>query len=298
MTRLYENEQMTSLEIGKCSNVQPGPFLKWAGGKTQLLQQFDRFFPTRYNRYYEPFVGSGAVFFHLLPSEAILSDSNPNLIAVYQHIQCHVEELLSLLYDLRERYHDMSAQEQEQEYYRIRELYNTTPTGSLEKAALLIFLNKTGYNGLYRESKRGGYNVPFGRYDNPAIFDESNLRAVSQALQHVTLLHTDFRSVVDTAQEGDFVYFDPPYVPLTKTASFTSYTMGEFTQEQQRKLADVVRQLTCKGVLVMLSNSNNDVVRELYRGWYVHEVKASRAVNSKPNLRGKVTELVVTSYEI
>ena len=192
MTRLDEIELKASLAPGKSSGVRPGPFIKWAGGKTQLLQQFDCLFPTSYNRYYEPFVGSGAVFFHLLPAEAILSDANPNLIAVYQHIQCHVEELLSFLYDLRERYHDMSAREQEQEYYRIRDLYNTTPTGSLEKAALLIFLNKTGYNGLYRESKRGGYNVPFGRYDNPAIFDESNLRAVSQALQHVTLLHTRF----------------------------------------------------------------------------------------------------------
>lgn len=298
MAQLHEIELKASLETGKCSNVRPGPFIKWAGGKTQLLKQFDRLFPIKYNRYYEPFVGSGAVFFHLLPSEAVLSDSNPNLIAVYQIIQHHLEELISFLYDLRERYHDMSAQEQEQEYYRIRELYNKTPSGALEKAALLIFLNKTGYNGLYRESKRGGYNVPFGRYDNPAIFDESNLRAVSQALQHVTLLNTDFNAVVDTAQEGDFVYFDPPYIPLTKTASFTSYTMGEFTQEQQRKLADVVRQLACKGVLVMLSNSSNDVVRELYRGWYVHEVKASRAVNSKPDLRGKIAELVVTTYKI
>lgn len=298
MTQLHEVDQMALLERGKSTNVRPGPFLKWAGGKTQLLKQFDRLFPMRYNRYYEPFVGSGAVFFHLLPSEAILSDSNPNLIAVYQHIKCHVEELIAFLYDLRSRYHGMSPQEQEQEYYRIRELYNNTPSGALEKAAFLIFLNKTGYNGLYRESKRGGYNVPFGRYDNPAIFDEANLRAVSQALQPVTLLDTDFSSVVDTAQEGDFVYFDPPYVPLTKTASFTSYTMGEFSLEQQSKLADVVQHLACKGVQVMISNSSNNLVRELYSSWYVHEVKASRAVNSKPDLRGKITELVITTYKI
>ncbi|HLX38922.1 MAG TPA: DNA adenine methylase [Ktedonobacteraceae bacterium] len=298
MTQLHEVEQIALLDMSKSSNVRPGPFIKWAGGKTQLLHQFDRLFPTRYNRYYEPFVGSGAVFFHLLPSEAVLSDANPNLIAVYRHIQYNVEELIYFLYDLRNRYHTMPPQEQEREYYRIRELYNDTPSGSLEKAAFLIFLNKTGYNGLYRESKRGGYNVPFGRYDNPAMFDESNLRAVSQALQHVTLLNTDFSSVVETAQEGDFVYFDPPYVPLTKTASFTSYTMGEFTQEQQSKLADVARHLAHKGVLIMLSNSSHDAVRELYRDWYVHEVKANRAVNSKPDLRGKITELVVTTYEI
>jgi DNA adenine methylase len=287
---------MTLQETGISSNARPGPFLKWAGGKTQLLKQFDGLFPNKYNRYYETFVGSGAVFFHLLPSEAVLSDANPNLIAVYRHIQCHVEELISFLYELRTRYHDMSPQKQEQEYYCIREMYNKTPSGSLEKAAFLIFLNKTGYNGLYRESKRGLYNVPFGRYDNPALFDEMNLRMVSRSLQHVALLNTDFSSVVETAREGDFVYFDPPYVPLTKTASFTSYTMGEFTLEQQSKLADVVRQLAYRGAFVMLSNSNNDVVRELYKDFNMHEVKASRVVNSKPDLRGKITELVITTY--
>ncbi len=148
MTQLHEVAQMALLDMGKSSNIRPGPFIKWAGGKTQLLQQFDRLFPTRYNRYYESFVGSGAVFFHLLPSEAVLSDSNPNLIAVYQHIQYNVEELIYFLYGLRNRYHAIPPQEQEREYYRIRELYNDTPPGSLEKAAFLIFLNKTGYNGL------------------------------------------------------------------------------------------------------------------------------------------------------
>lgn len=296
MAKVQEVEQMTLQETSISSNARPGPFLKWAGGKTQLLKQFDGLFPNKYNRYYEPFIGSGAVFFHLLPSEAVLSDANPNLIAVYRHIQCHVEELISFLSELRTRYHDMTPQQQEQEYYCIREMYNKTPSWSLEKAAFLIFLNKTGYNGLYRESKRGWYNVPFGRYVNPAMFDEMNLRMVSRSLQHVTLLNTDFSSVVEAAQEGDFVYFDPPYVPLTKTASFTSYTVGEFTLEQQSKLADVVRQLAYRGVFVMLSNSNNDVVRELYKDFNTHEVKASRVVNSKPNLRGKITELVITTY--
>ena len=190
----------------------------------------------------------------------------------------------------------MPPQQQEQEYYRIRQRYNQLAPGAIEKTALLIFLNKTGYNGLYRESKRGGYNVPFGRYDNPALFDEANLRGVAHALRNVTIRHADFSLVVQEAHEGDFVYFDPPYVPLNSTSSFTSYTKDEFSLEQQARLAKVAQQLSDSGVHVMLSNSNSTVVRELYRNWHIHEVQASRAVNSKAESRGKITELVVTNY--
>lgn len=280
------------------SRTHPTPFLKWAGGKTQLLAQFDALFPHTYKHYFEPFVGSGAVFFHLQPEQAVLSDCNPHLIVVYQHIQSSVEALIAFLYELRTRYHRMPPHEQEQEYYRLRTLYNESPVGTVEKAALLIFLNKTGYNGLYRENKRGLYNVPFGRYKNPMLFDEANLRAVSHALQQVRLLHTNFTTVVEMAHEGDFVYFDPPYVPLTKTASFTSYTMGEFSLEQQRELATCVQHLAAQGVLVMLSNSNTALVRELYNDFFVHEVQASRIVNSRADLRGRITELVVTTYGV
>jgi DNA adenine methylase len=243
-------------------------------------------------------VGSGAVFFHLRPPQAVLSDSNLNLIAVYQHIQSHLDELLSLLYEIRSTYHALSPQQQEQEYYRVREMYNALPFGTVQKSAFLIFLNKTGYNGLYRESKRGGYNVPFGRYDNPALFDEANLGAVSQALQGAEIMHADFSHAVQSAQEGDFVYFDPPYVPLNKTSSFTSYTQGNFAIEQQVQLAEVARRLAENGVQVMLSNSNCDFTRELYQGFYQHEVKASRAINSKADSRGKISELVITSYAV
>ncbi len=298
MTQILPIEQMMLLEVESKLDIRPNPFLKWVGGKTQLLKQFESLIPSKFDAYYEPFVGSGAVFFHLLPAKAVLSDANPNLVAAYKHVQLHVDELLSVLHTLRSNYHALSSQQQEQEYYKVRDLYNQLPSGSIEKTAYLIFLNKTGYNGLYRESKRGGYNVPFGSYKNPMLFSEANLKAVSQALQDVTLLNADFSVAVENAQEGNFVYFDPPYVPLTKTSSFTSYTKGEFTSEQQIKLAHVVHQLADRGVQVMLSNSSSDFIRDLYKDLYVHEVKASRAINSKADLRGKISELVVTSYKV
>lgn len=296
MTQVSQVEQMVLLNTDQYYNGRPTPFIKWVGGKTQLLKQFEPLFPAHFNHYFEPFVGSAAVFFYLLPPTATLSDFNPNLVYAYRHLQSDVDELVNVLYALRERYHRMSPQQQEQEYYRVRERYNQLPVGALEKTALLIFLNKTGYNGLYRESRRGGYNVPFGRYDNPSFFEETNLRAISRALRNVMIRHADFSVVVHDAQEGDFVYFDPPYVPLNKTSSFTSYTKDEFSLEQQTRLARVAQQLSDAGVKVMLSNSNSDVVRELFRNWHIHEVQASRAVNSKADSRGKITELVITNY--
>jgi DNA adenine methylase len=275
---------------------KPGPFLKWVGGKTQLLAQFEAFFPRQFQHYYEPFVGSGAVFFHLRPAQATLSDSNPYLIGAYRHIREHVEEVIALLNDIRSRYHALSPEEQKREYYRVRTSYNGLSTDSIEKTAFLIFLNKTGYNGLYRENARGGYNVPFGRYTNPSIFDETNLRSVSHVLKQVRLIHDQYFHVVQTAQDGDFVYFDPPYMPISKTSLFTSYTKGAFLLEQQAELAEVARQLARRGVQVMLSNSNSDTIRELYKDFFLHEVYASRMVNSRADLRGKIPELLITSY--
>lgn len=278
---------------------QAKPFLKWVGGKGQLLSQFEPLFPKTFSHYYEPFVGSGAVFFYLQPTvSTTLNDSNPNLITTYRHIQQHLDDLLSILYRIRNEYHALTPEQQEQKYYQVRDRYNALPIGSLDKSALLIFLNKTGYNGLYRESKRGGYNVPFGRYDNPALFDETNLRAVSKALQHVEILNGNFCQAVESAKSGDFAYFDPPYMPISKTSSFTSYTQSNFDVDQQVHLAEVARQLANRGVQVMLSNSDNEFIRSIYKDFELHEVRASRAVNSKPDLRGKITELVITSYKV
>lgn len=274
------------------------PFLKWAGGKKRLLKQLTSFFPPRFQRYYEPFIGSGAVFFHLKPARAILNDENPHLITAYRHIQRRLDDLLPLLQQIRREYHALTTAQQKDAYYHMRERYNQLATGTLEKTALLIVLNKTGYNGLYRENTRGRFNVPFGRYDNPAMFSEDNLRAVAAALQGVQLLNTDFSCAVQSAQPGDFVYFDPPYMPLSKTASFTSYTRGAFGPERQRDLAALMRRLAARGVLVMLSNSNTNLIRELYHDFYIHEVEAGRAINSKREARGKIKELVITGYPV
>lgn len=290
------DQQLTMFDNLPEVRVKPEPFLKWAGGKGQLLNQFDALFPKTFNRYYEPFLGSGAVFFHLRPPKAVLNDINPSLIEAYRHIQTQIDELLIILHSLRQKYHAQSPQQQEQTYYQLRARYNALPAGSLEKTALLIFLNKTGYNGLYRESKKGGFNVPFGRYDNPAIFDENNLRSISQELQSVTLLNTGFKEAVSTAQKGDFIYFDPPYVPLSKTASFTSYTSQDFSLVDQVELAETLNEVTARGVLFMLSNAASDTARDLYKNFNQHEVLASRAINSNPNSRGKIAELVVTNY--
>jgi DNA adenine methylase len=278
--------------------LAPEPFLKWAGGKGRMLRQFARFFPPRFGHYYEPFLGSGAVFLHLLPPSACLSDSNPNLIAAYQHVQNRLDDLLPLLYRLRRAYHALPPAQQQREYYHMRERYNQLRAGTLEKTALLIVLNKTGYNGLYRENARGGFNVPFGRYNNPAMFREENLRAVAQALQGAEVLHASFSEAVANAQAGDFVYFDPPYMPSSKTASFTSYTRGKFGPERQVALAEEIRRLAARGVLVMLSNSDTPFIRDLYRGLYHHEVSATRVINSRSTGRGKLRELVITSYPV
>jgi len=276
--------------------LRPEPFLKWAGGKGQLLSQLEPLFPKTFGRYYEPFLGGGSVFFHLLPGKATLNDFNPNLIAAYCHIQGQLEVLLTRLYDLKESYYSLADEAREQRFYDLRTQYNQLGAGTVEKTALLIFLNKTAYNGLYRESKKGGFNVPFGRYTKPGIFDEANLRAVSIALQPLELLTGNFRKAVTNAQKGDFIYFDPPYLPLNKTSSFTSYTSEAFGEAQQIELARLVRELANRGVLIMLSNSSVDFIRDLYHDFNQYEVKANRMINSKAEARGKISELVITSY--
>jgi DNA adenine methylase len=270
--------------------VAAKPFLKWAGGKGQLIEQFRPLFPTTPSgRYFEPFVGSAAVFFALRPARAVLTDVNRELIDCYRAVQSDVERVIDAL---RLHHYD------EEHYYRVREV---DPEGLAppERAARTIFLNKTGYNGLYRVNKRGRFNVPFGRYTNPGFCQADaldNLRACARALRDVRLDVRDFAAVVRHARAGDFVYFDPPYVPASSTADFTSYVPGGFGWESQRRLADVLGDLSHRGVLVMLSNSDTPAVRELYRGFRIDTVLASRSINSRKDRRGKVGEVVVRNY--
>jgi len=266
------------------------PILKWAGGKRRLLKQYAPYFPPieKINHYYEPFMGSAAVFLHLQPECATLSDRNARLIEVYQTVQQDVEGVIVAL---------QPHKNESDYYYQIRAQEPETLT-AVQRTARLIFLNKTCYNGLYRENRSGQFNVPFGRYHNPTICDEKRLRNVSYLLQDVELLAVDFDEVIADAQPGDFVYFDPPYVPLNKTSNFTDYDQHGFNDDAHRRLAEAVAQLTDDGVNVMLSNSSADLVYELYdNGRYtLHEISARRNINSKANLRGPVKELLILNY--
>lgn len=259
------------------------PFLKWAGGKRKLISQYEPFFPSRIARYFEPFLGGGAVFFHLAPKTAFLSDSNDALVALYRVVKDDVDRLIAKLKEHKN---------EEAYYYRVRALSPDT-LSPVERAARFVYLNKTCYNGLYRVNSKNEFNVPFGKYKKPRICDEERLRSASALLANATLTVSDFADAVEPAKKGDFVYFDPPYAPLTKTANFTSYTDKGFGEEEQVRLAETVARLAKKNVSVMVSNSDTPRIRDLYRAFRIVEVQAARAINSKGNGRGKVTELLV-----
>jgi len=265
------------------------PFLKWVGGKRGLIPTLKANAPGEFHRYHEPFVGGGALFFHLahqktLPRGAVLSDNNERLIRAYQGVRDAVEDVIG---------HLKGYPHEKDFYLRMRQ----TPidkSSHAEVAAWLIYVNRTGYNGLYRVNQRNQFNVPFGSYENPTICDAENLRACARALAGVELRCEPFDLVAERADRGDFVYFDPPYVPLSATSSFTSYTAGGFGVSHQKKLADVARSLKRRGVHVLISNSSAPLVRELYDdGFATVEVKAARSVNSKADGRGKVVELLM-----
>jgi DNA adenine methylase len=274
--------------MGRMQNNGVAPFLKWAGGKQRLLPQYTPFFPPKdvIGHYYEPFVGSGALFFYWQPRPSTLADRNAHLIELYRVVQQNVEALIEAL-----RPHQNDA-----DYYYAIRAQDPALLSPVERAARLIYLNKTCYNGLYRENSKGKFNVPFGRYKNPKICDAPRLRAASRALQGVELVVGDFEAVTETAVAGDFIYFDPPYVPLSTTSSFTSYSKHGFGLDDQKRLAQTVRRLTQKGVLVMLSNSSAPLIYELYQGCRLVEVQARRNINSKAHKRGPVKELLVLNY--
>lgn len=267
------------------------PFLKWAGGKGQLLPQFHALFPRTFANYHEPFVGGGAVFFALAPrlagKKVFLSDNNDELMNAYRVVRDAVEPLITSLSKHRN---------DETYYYQVRD-YDPNTLTDVERASRLIFLNRTCFNGLYRVNRRGKFNVPFGRYRNPLICDEVNLRACSEALTGVEIVLGTFTDVLLRAQAGDFVYFDPPYLPLSKTSSFTDYTKYPFGIQEHQQLAQTYTDLSAKGVKVMLSNSDVNAVWDLYKDFDIRRVTATRAINSKADGRGPITEVVVLNYD-
>ena len=259
----FVGKDSTLEDVQKLINAKPKPFVKWVGGKRQLLRQFRELglyppedFNPMTNTYYEPFVGGGAVFFDLLPKNAELSDLNNELVTTYNVIKNNVDELIQ---SLQKHIYD-------KEYYLEVRAKKVEDLSDVEVASRFIFLNRTGFNGLYRVNKSGQFNVPFGRYNNPVICDEDNLRRVSNALQDVTITNQDYKHVLKTAKSGDFIYLDPPYYPINATSSFTSYTAEGFLEKEQTELRNTFVMLHEKGCFVMLSNSDTPFINELYSG--------------------------------
>lgn len=292
----FVGKDSTLEDVQKLINAKPKPFVKWVGGKRQLLRQFRELglyppedFNPMTNTYYEPFVGGGAVFFDLLPKNAELSDLNNELVTTYNVIKNNVDELIQ---SLQKHIYD-------KEYYLEVRAKKVEDLSDVEVASRFIFLNRTGFNGLYRVNKSGQFNVPFGCYNNPVICDEDNLRRVSDALQDVTITHQDYKHVLKTAKSGDFIYLDPPYYPINATSSFTSYTAEGFLEKEQTELRDTFVKLHEKGCFVMLSNSDTPFINELYSGLdgiTINKITAGRSINSKGSGRGKITEVLVTNY--
>jgi DNA adenine methylase len=265
----------------------PRPFLKWAGGKTRLIAQYKQYFPQQYQTYYEPFLGGGAIFFHLHPTTARLTDINGELITTYRCVRDHVEELIALLQEHQKKHN--------KEYYY--DLRDYTQGSELEKAARLLYLNKTCFNGLYRVNSQGKFNVPLGRYKNPNICPQDILRAASAALTGAEIEQADFTNILNYATSSDdFVYFDPPYYPISETSYFTAYSNSCFGETQQLQLKDIFQELAQRGVKVMLSNSDCEFIREIYAGFHIETILAPRSINSNAKKRGQITEVLITSY--
>lgn len=270
------------------------PFLKWPGGKTQLLPELRKFYPPakRFARYLEPFIGGGAVFFDLVDhgllsgTDCFLSDANQELASAYQVVRDQPADLADLLCEHAAKHRaDAKAH-----YYGVRSL---RPDRKLPEAARMIYLNKTCFNGLYRVNAAGGFNVSLGDYKNPMICDDVNLRACSLALAGASIFQEDFRGCYQRAEKGDFFYFDPPYVPVSDAANFTSYTADRFGSKDQHALAAILRKLDDLGCLILLSQADSPAARKLYDGFHVHAVEARRNINCKGEKRGKVGEIIV-----
>jgi len=276
---------------------EPKPFVKWVGGKRQLMQDLENNFPKQFTTYHEPFLGGGAVMFNLLTKKPQLScnvsDFNSDLILAYVTIRDKLGKLIESLENHSKNYHKDSVEY----YYHIRK---QEPKQQIEKVSRLLFLNKTCFNGLYRVNKKGQFNVPLGRYTNPNIVNKENLNAVSKILQSkkIKISCRDFEAVLGDVKKGDLVYFDPPYQPVSNTANFTSYTHRDFTEDDLARLADLANQLNSKGCHVLLSNSNSKVVKKYFsaKHWSINAIDANRAINSDSKKRTGHKEIIIKNY--
>ena len=276
------------------SNKLVAPVVKWVGGKRQLLSEIRKYTPDPISRYYEPFVGGGAVLFELQPQKAVINDSNKELVNLYEVIKKAPDELIKEL---------KTHKNEEGYFYQLRgldrdqDVYNEL--NNIQRASRIIYLNKTCYNGLFRVNSSGEFNSPFGRYKNPNIVNEITIRAVSNYLSKndVRILNIDYEKSLANIRKGSFVYFDPPYDPVSGSANFTGYTKGGFDRSEQERLKRVCDWLNEKGVKFLLSNSATDFIRDLYSNYSIAIVQATRAVNSKASGRGKIAEVLIRNYE-
>ncbi|MEB2330596.1 MAG: DNA adenine methylase [Ignavibacteriaceae bacterium] len=289
------------------------PFLKWAGGKTQLINDIEKVLPKDISKnkftYIEPFVGSGAVLFWMLNNfpklkKAVINDINEDLINTYKTIASKPKELISILQILQNEFHGLEGQDEAKKeyYYKKRNLFNKRNERQIEQAALFIFLNRTCFNGLYRVNRKNEYNVPIGSYKRPTICDKENILAVSQVLQKVEILCGDYEETLKFADNNTLFYFDPPYKPLSETSSFNSYAKDEFNDTEQIRLRDFCHKLDALNHTWILSNSdvkgkdeNDNFFDDLYSDFYIQRVDARRSINANPEKRGSLTELLITN---
>lgn len=318
LTYRYRSDLVTDTPVSgtlpETRAVTPKPFVKWVGGKSQLLHELRSRLPSDFEKsittYIEPFIGGGAFFFWILShythlQRIIINDANEALINTYKVIRDNPDELIDILTTFKAQYQSLKDEGERQDYYYSkREEFNSGDATPVERAAYLIFLNRTCFNGLYRVNAKGKFNVPHGRYKNPLICDPDTIQADSKVLANVEIYHGDFAAVLKEADEHSFVYFDPPYRPLSETSSFCSYCEGGFDDNEQRRLAARCRELDKIGVRWMLSNSDpkglcpeDNFFEDLYRGFNIKSVQASRMLNANPEKRGKLSELLISNYD-
>jgi len=275
------------------------PLIKWAGGKRQIAAELFSRFPSDWNRgtYIEPFIGGGAMFLHAAPTRAVIADLNSRLYGFYLRVKANPEILYSGIVEIADQFNAAEESEKKDFYLSLRIKYNESAVDSFESAILLYALNKLCFNGLYRENSKGGFNVPFGQKKQLPYINGEDLRSVSKVLAETMILNEDFETTLGKAVQGDFVYLDPPYIPIDATSSFTSYHSNGFGIGEQERLASVILKMKSAGINAMCSNSDTPLTREIYKGLNIEAIQAPRMVSAKTSGRGSVSELVITNYK-
>ena len=274
------------------------PLLKWAGGKRYIAEELRSRFPDTWNSgtYFEPFIGGAAMFLSAVPKTAVVADVNARLVRFYEFVKSSPTEFYSELQQISEDFNNCDQEEKKDFYLRLRKNFNETPEDSLNSAVLLYAINKLCFNGLYRENSSGGFNVPFGQKKSLPIMTFQELQEVSKAFEQTEILNSDFEVSVERAIPGDFIYFDPPYIPLGPSSSFTSYHSGGFDLADQERLADLMQSLGAKGINAMCSNSDSELTHKIFGKLNISNISAPRMVSARASGRGMINELVITNY--